>query len=68
MGMHINSKQVAFPNVHEIKESFLSDPKVDYVEDKHYLGRVCFGIVKLQLYRGIHVAVKELLPVRLRKM
>ena len=36
MGMHINSKQVAFPNVHEIKESFLSDPKVNNVEDKHY--------------------------------
>ena len=46
MGMHINSKQVAFPNMHKIE----SDPKVDNVEDKQYLGCGCF---KLQLYRGI---------------
>ena len=27
-----------------------------------YVGRGSFGVVKLQLFRGIKVAVKELLP------
>ena len=60
----LNVKQ-AVPNVHEIDETFLSDPIVN--QDPHYLGRGSFGVVKLQIYRGIHVAVKELLPHSLKE-
>ena len=48
--------------MHEINEALLSDPKSKHEKEKYYLGRGCFGIVKLQLYRGIYVAVKEFLP------
>lgn len=48
--------------IHEIDRSLLSDPVANSDEDELFVGRGCFGIVKVQLYRGIHVAVKEFLP------
>lgn len=44
--------------LHEIDESMLKDP----LEGETYLARGCFGIVRLQKYRGMQVAVKEFLP------
>ena len=49
----------------KIDETFLSDAIAN--QDLHYLGRGSFEVVKLQLYRGIHVAVKELLPHSLKE-
>ena len=62
VGMHLQSKADPWPNIHEIDEALLSDPIIGGEKKEHYLGRGSFGIVKLQVYRGIHVAVKELLP------
>ena len=50
-------------NLHEIDEAFLLNLK----GGEKYLGRGCFGIVKLQVYRGILVAVKQLLPQSLKE-
>ena len=47
---------------HEIDPATLSDPEGLADEMELYIGRGSFGVVKLQVYRGIHVAVKELLP------
>ena len=48
--------------IHNIDPTMLTDNKVDGKPQEVYLGRGSFGIVKLQNYRGIKVAVKELLP------
>ena len=58
-GTHSNSAVSTF---HEIDPRNLQDP--EGMEDKMdlWIGRGSFGIVKLQVYRGISVAVKELLP------
>lgn len=40
----------------------LTDPVINSVQKEVYVGRGSFGIVKMQLYRGIAVAVKEFLP------
>ena len=45
-------------HVHQIDTSLLSDP----AEGEVYLGRGSFSVVRLQIYRGIKVAVKEFLP------
>ena len=47
----------------EISPDLLVDP-IDSggTEIESYIGRGAFGVVKLQTYRGIKVAVKELLP------
>lgn len=56
----------AQPNVQlkEINLVMLTDPVMaeTSAETKLYVGRGSFGIVKLQVFRGIKVAVKELLP------
>ena len=49
-------------NLHEIDEAFLLNLKGGQI----YLGHGCFGIVKLQVYHGILVAVKQLLPQSLK--
>ena len=46
----------------EIDENNLVDPIVDGKRQPIYLGRGSFGIVRLQIYRGFKVAVKEYLP------
>ena len=48
--------------LHEINEQNLQDPVVDGKQEVVYLGRGSFGIVKVQLYREILVAVKEYQP------
>lgn len=55
----LQSKHLVPPMVNEIDTSMLVDLKG---QSELYVGRGSFGIVRLQLYRGIHVAVKELLP------
>lgn len=55
----LQSKHFVHPMVNEIDSSMLLDTNGKH---KLYIGRGSFGIVRLQLYRGIHVAVKELLP------
>lgn len=49
-------------HVHQIEPSTISDCVIDGEPREVYIGRGCFGIVRLQSYRGICVAVKELLP------
>lgn len=49
-------------SLHEINEQNLQDPVVNGKQEVVYLGRGAFGIVKVQLYRDILVAVKEYLP------
>ena len=44
----------------EIQVSMLSDPVVDGTVQEEYLGRGSSGVVKLQMYRGLYAAVKEL--------
>ena len=47
----------------EIDPSMLVDLKLPSRSDISYVGRGSFGIVKVQKYRGILVAVKEYLPI-----
>ena len=48
--------------INHIDAELIKDTLVDGVPQEVYLGRGSFGIVRLQTYRGIDVAVKELLP------
>lgn len=50
-----------------IDPSMLEDPLIDGQCKECYVGRGSFGIVRLQVFRGINVAVKEFLPRTLRK-
>lgn len=63
-------KQTALPSpsvktvfvLHEINVQNLQDPVVDGKQEVVYLGRGAFGIVKVQFYRDLLVAVKEYQP------
>ena len=48
--------------LHEINTQNLQDPVVDGSQEVAYLGQGTFGIVKVQMYRNLPVAVKEYLP------
>ena len=48
--------------LHEVDHTLLHDPEVEGSKVEMFLGRGSFGIVKLQTFRGIKVAVKEMLP------
>ena len=48
-------------HIPEIDSSMLSDPFLNGEKQGSYVGRGSFGVAKLELYRGIFVAVKELL-------
>ena len=48
--------------INHIDPELIKDAVVDGVPQEVYLGRGTFGIVRLQTYRGMDVAVKELLP------
>lgn len=53
--------------LHEICPDLLHDPvKSDGSTSEEYIGRGSFAVVRLQLYRGFHVAVKEFLPRSVR--
>ena len=49
-------------HVHEIDQDLLHDPPDVTESTEMYIGRGSFGIVKMQLFRNVKVAVKELLP------
>ena len=49
--------------LHEVQPDLLHHPvKSDGSTTEEYIGRGSFAVVRLQLYRGFHVAVKEFLP------
>ena len=48
--------------LHEINPLMLKDPTDGEIHKETYLARGCFGIVRLQEYRNMPVAVKEFLP------
>ena len=55
------------PSVLEIDEALLLDPAIEHQEPEVYVGQGSFGVVKLKLFRGIKVAVKELQPLTMLK-
>ena len=59
---HYQIKKRECTHVQEIDISMLTDPLFNGERQECYLGRGSFGLVKLQLYCGIYIAVKELLP------
>ena len=52
----------SYAALHEINPSYLQNPKGMKDSMDVWIGRGSFGVVKLQIYRGVEVAVKELLP------
>ena len=52
----------AIPSTHEIRQDLLIDPIIEGKPIEHYISRGSFSVVRLQIYRGIKVAVKEMLP------
>ena len=59
MSQHRGSSSIVL--LHEIDRTLLHDPVVEGSEEV-FLGRGSFEIVKFQTFRGIKVAVKEVLP------
>lgn len=47
--------------LHEIEPTMLKDPQ-NVSDSERWIGRGSFGVVKFQLYRGIKVVSKEVLP------
>lgn len=58
-GHHLKSNEDK-AYVSEIDPSLLTHAVVNDKQTECYLGRGSFGIVKLMMYRGMHVAVKQL--------
>ena len=50
----------------EVDPSMLNDPIISGKQEEHYVGRGSFGVVKVQVFRDILVAVKEYLPKSLK--
>ena len=48
-------------SIHEIDPEVLHNP-IDCDDTQIHIGRGSFGVVQIQIYCGIKVAVKELLP------
>lgn len=59
---NFGAKTTPIIHVHQIDLTHLTDPLKDGKPQEIYLGRGSFSVVRLQLYRGIKVAVKEFLP------
>ena len=55
------------PRLLEIDEALLLNPEIELQESEVYVGQGSFGVVKLKLFRGIKVAVKELQPLTMLK-
>lgn len=51
----------------QIDPSMLKDPIINGEREEYYVGRGSFGIVRLQVFRDIQVAVKEFLPHSLQE-
>ena len=58
-GCGIQKVSFVLPN---IDPCMLEDPVIEGKSKECYVGRGSFGIVRLQVYRGIQVAVNEFLP------
>ena len=54
-----NTDQVRTVGLHEIDPAFLMNPVKNGQPTEVYLGQGSFSIVKLKIYRGVHVAVKQ---------
>ena len=48
--------------IHEIDPQRLTNPSLTIDDHSTYIGRGSFGVVRVQIYRGVKVAVKEYLP------
>ena len=48
--------------IHEVDPQLLANPPLISDDSSTYIGRGSFGVVRVQVYRGIKVAVKEYLP------
>jgi len=57
---HLHLSYEAKPNLHEIHSSLLTDHIYEDKRQECYLGHGSFGIVRLMMHQGIHVAVKQL--------
>ena len=58
----IRSSGMTPSSIREVMSYLLTDPVVDGQSLPIYVGRGSFGVVRLQFYHGIKVAVKEMLP------
>ena len=58
--LHVQSTSVTKPHISEIDPDLLIRPTVNEEQEDCYLDRSSFGIVKLMMYRGMYVAVKQL--------
>lgn len=52
--------------IQEIDPSMLNDPMIDGKQEEQYVGHGSFGVVKVQVFHDILVAVKECLPKSLK--
>ena len=57
---HVVSSGEAKLWINEIDAKFLSNPTISGEQKECFLGRGSFGIVRLMMYRSLHVAVKQL--------
>lgn len=57
-----SSLQSPYQGIQHINPELLRDPTIDGEQKEIFIGRGSFGVVKMQVYRGIQVAVKEFLP------
>ncbi len=57
-----SSSTVSVTQLHEIDPTLLQDPVRKGSEPEVFIGRGSFGVVKLQVFRQMNVAVKEMLP------
>ena len=58
IGIHLQTHQKD-TSIHEIDVAMLESPIINGKVEERFIGRGSFGAVKLQVYRGVHVAVKE---------
>ncbi len=57
-----SSSTVSVTQLHEIDPTLLQDPVRKGSEPEVFIGRGSFGVVKLQVFRQMNVAVKEMSP------
>lgn len=62
MKRHSSPQTKRTNEIQHINPDLLLDPVVNGKQEEVFIGRGSFGVVRMQLYRGIKVAVKEFLP------